>query len=1039
LKNSRRIALLGSALTASTFLIAAPAQAACVVTATSVTCATTATTDTTNAGLTPASDRHYPVDTSASAFTGTVSAGAVVDGYGLAFTNTVGGTNALNVVNNGAVQINTGNTATQGGSAALDITAIGATPVNYSGNGTITNLSTTGSGLRIDSAGTGSLTANVGGNVTNSAANAFAILLFQNGTAGNVAVSTASGTSVRSVGGGIAALVFNPLSAGTVSLTNNATIGSLVGSPNTLDSGLRALTSGLGSVTLVNTGAIGAAGDRLVLGGIEARITNVASTAAVSTTGTGAIFTAGNGIESDNRGSGTNTVNYTGAIDAGGTGVLANAASGATTITTGPITAGAGGITAISTTGTIVANVSGNVTSVGSGVGLSSAGAQTVNVASGVTVNSTGANDIEFIGAGTGTVVNNGVIGGDSLGLAIAGPGSGAITVTNNASGTINGRVTLSGAADSFSNSGIFNTQGTSDFGAGVDVLSNNASGTINILGPTTFANLETFNQNGRLNLNSNTLTLSGTPFTNGSTGFIDTSGNASILGVTSFNNAGTLDLAAGTFTVPAVVFTNTGTILADEGASSITGQTSFANSGTLDLQDGATGDFLTINSSFAGSGGSNLLIDSSGLASDRLIVTGAASGSTAVNVNLLSPGFFDPTGLLVADNGTSTSNAFVLGTVNNSNPLIDYDLEQRGADYFLTAEPTAAAFEPLSLAAAATDMWHQSADEVISQIRLPHSPDGVAVWGQIYASRDRFGDRNDTQTINGIDYDVNTRTKNRRMGAQAGVDFGFGGGRVGLTGGYAKNKVSSAADLRIKGWNLGLYGQFGGDVGFHGEGLIKFDRYKVNVNDGAFDGESSRLRSTGIDGAIGYRLGMGGASVDLNAGLSHVRSKIGGINAFGFGYDYDRITSTRGRAGVRAVFGEGWRPYVDATAFHEFSGNANVTLFDGVNDYDLDYSGKGTWVRLEAGIGGPSAGAGPILAAWADLGDKKGIGARLGFRFGAGAREEMPPPPPVMAAPPPPPPPATQTCADGSVILATDMCPPPPPPPPPPPEPERG
>ena len=75
-------------------------------------------------------------------------------------------------------------------------------------------------------------------------------------------------------------------------------------------------------------------------------------------------------------------------------------------------------------------------------------------------------------------------------------------------------------------------------------------------------------------------------------------------------SNAGTLDLAPGTLTVPAVVFTNTGTILADEGASTITGQTNFANSGTIDLADGATGDNLTINSAFVGSGGSNLIVD---------------------------------------------------------------------------------------------------------------------------------------------------------------------------------------------------------------------------------------------------------------------------------------------------------------------------------------------------------------------------------------------------------------------------------------------
>ena len=41
--------------------------------------------------------------------------GAIVDGFGLAFTNTVGGANELLIVNDGTIQINAGNSATAGG------------------------------------------------------------------------------------------------------------------------------------------------------------------------------------------------------------------------------------------------------------------------------------------------------------------------------------------------------------------------------------------------------------------------------------------------------------------------------------------------------------------------------------------------------------------------------------------------------------------------------------------------------------------------------------------------------------------------------------------------------------------------------------------------------------------------------------------------------------------------------------------------------------------------------------------------------------
>src|SRR4030095_3581565 len=174
-------------------LVPQQAQATCTVSPAAapvtgtVTCATTTTTDTTNAGASPASDRNYNVDTSAGDVTGTVSAGAIVDNFGLAFTNTVGGANDLFVVNGGTVQVNALNTPAAGGSAALDISAIAATNVDYSGAGDILNLGA-GAGLSIDSTGTGNINAVIGGSVLSTTAEAISIS--HNGTAGNVSVST---------------------------------------------------------------------------------------------------------------------------------------------------------------------------------------------------------------------------------------------------------------------------------------------------------------------------------------------------------------------------------------------------------------------------------------------------------------------------------------------------------------------------------------------------------------------------------------------------------------------------------------------------------------------------------------------------------------------------------------------------------------------------------------------------------------------------------------------------------------------------------
>lgn len=252
------------------------------------------------------------------------------------------------------------------------------------------------------------------------------------------------------------------------------------------------------------------------------------------------------------------------------------------------------------------------------------------------------------------------------------------------------------------------------------------------------------------------------------------------------------------------------------------------------------------------------------------------------------------------------------------------------------------------------------------------------------------------------------TSTTGSRPSASAcrrGSTTGFDGARVGITGGYGQAKADNdlSNNFKATGHNIGLYGQFGDYTGFHGAALIKYDRYKLRFENGAFDGEYSRLKALGVDGSLGYRFGIAAAAtLDAKVGVSHVRNRMDNVNAFGFNYDLGRQTSTRGRAGLRATFGNGFAPYVDATIYREFNGRRDVTLFEGLNSYDIGTNGKATWGRIEAGIssnGGPD----PLVAAWADLGDEKGFGLRAGFRFGGRQMAEViaPPPPPAPEAMP--------------------------------------
>src|SRR5688572_10379577 len=264
---SRGRLLAGAALGFGLAFAPQQAQAACTVSPAAtpvtgtVTCADTTTTDTTYAGVSPSVHREYEVDTSGGDVTGTVSAGATVDGFGLAFTNTVGGANDLIIVNDGTIQADGDPLA--GGNDALTVTLIGATNFNYSGTGDITHLGTTGTAFQVNMDGTGDAVIDIGGNLTSAAGagNDVGNGLFVNGAEGNVTVTTAVGTTIQADWVGI--LIDGDVAGtGDISVTNNAAVGSLTGAPGTLFLGVGIENSGTGDSTIVNNGDVGSATDR---------------------------------------------------------------------------------------------------------------------------------------------------------------------------------------------------------------------------------------------------------------------------------------------------------------------------------------------------------------------------------------------------------------------------------------------------------------------------------------------------------------------------------------------------------------------------------------------------------------------------------------------------------------------------------------------------------------------------------------------------------------------------------------------------------
>ncbi len=590
-------AVLGVGLSA---LVPQQAMAACVVGATSVVCGNTTTTDTLYPANTP-NDRAY--SSLLNLDTGSVTAGALVDGFGLyaGVGSPAGGT--FTFTNDGVIQMNLGNaSAFVPGSGALVLAAINSpTNVIYQGAGDILNLGT-GNGMGVVLQGTGFFTATIGGSVRADAGDGINV----SATNPNGGAITLVTNSVNASGGD--GIDVTTAGSGDVTITSNNGIQDSVGVGD-LQNGIIVNSTGTGNITIDhNAGAIGNTVDRAQLVGISATINNAASTGTIdigtlagtgintvgdginaTTNGTGNIIvnnaaaintTAGDGIDvTRTGGAGTITVTNTGvvgnvgqrtniginAVNANGAvtvtntggqtwadnfGIYAEATNGSVLVNSGVIDSLVNGLNAVTNNGTscgnVTVNVTGNIAATNSGVYTQSCGSGQVTVNAGTSVTSTGGWGLA-LNSVTGTnVFVDGTVNDGTVGAVVFENGAGALTIRTG--GIVNGKVVGNALAQTVTvnTGGIWNATGVSDLGAGVDsttnngtlnlaagssidfgadadTLTNNVGGIINVNGNSSFLNLETFTQNGRINLNTFTLTGPAIAFVNNGT--IDTNG----------------------------------------------------------------------------------------------------------------------------------------------------------------------------------------------------------------------------------------------------------------------------------------------------------------------------------------------------------------------------------------------------------------------------------------------------------------------------------------------------------------------------------
>lgn len=677
---SRGRLLAGAALGLGLSILApSRAEAACTVSSVfnptdTLTCGSTTTSNTTYGTNLP-NDRNYPFTSSPPTFM-IVSPGALVDGFGLSFTNSVGGTDPLTITNSGAVQVDAGNTATAGGSAALGASVIGGTGINYSGSGSVANFGI-GDGLRFDMNGTGILSANIGGSVRADAGDAIRVIATDVGS-GAIGITTTAGQTVRASGGD--GIEIDTVGSGDVVVVNNAAISSGGVGVNTLFDGINVNSTGTGDMSVTGNGAIGTAGDRAQGKGINALISNGASAGDVTiSTGTGGVFSTGIGVEGQTFGSGNVLVTAgTGGVDSLGLrGVSAVATTGsATVITNGPVTVtgiGSGAVLAQTTSGAINITTNGTVTGAAnansSGIsGFSTTGNQVLNVNGAVTAggwaifspNSAGTRAITL---GTGGSLTGGI-------NSILATGTGAVTIIS--AGLISGPLSLSTAADSVTNSGTMNLTGTTLLAAGADTLTNATGGTISLTGVTDFGtDIDSLSNNAGATLTigagSSLLgleTLSNAGTASAISGLTFDAGNTVLTNSGTVFAAGTMDfgggtdsltnIAGGTFNGAGLTLNgletlgNAGTFNANGGLTFDAGNTAVTNTGTLNVN--ATLDFGGGTDSFANSGAGivNLMAD-----------TTLANVETVTNTGRINLDTFTLTGPAIAftNSGTIDSN----------------------------------------------------------------------------------------------------------------------------------------------------------------------------------------------------------------------------------------------------------------------------------------------------------------------------------------------------------------------------------------------
>jgi fibronectin-binding autotransporter adhesin len=377
------------------------------------------------------------------------------------------------------------------------------------------------------------------------------------------------------------------------------------------------------------------------------------------------------------------------------------------------------------------------------------------------------------------------------------------------------------------------------------------------------------------------------------------------------FTNSGVFEVSKSSdFGAGSDLLVNSGTIRVRPGSFVLTGLERLENSGLIDLQNGVAGDVLRLPGSYVGSGTATLSVELAGNNADRLVIEGAATGSTRIVLH--TAGSKDATLLagpltIVTTGAGSSADAFTLS--GGASGFIQYGLRRDAATNSLAV--TAQAGAPVyriakfqdaisALSLKAGEAWSaRTAD-------LRDTGGGARLWGQAFGGVEN---RKGSQTIavpGGAATTYDLKIRQDFIGADLGYDLVQSKGSgftAGLMGGYISSNLGfarSSEEARFDAVNLGIYGGIRSERLF-ANALAKYDRYWANASDRTLQwSDNIQGSSYGLSAEVGVRLGGDAFFAEPVVTLGWQHSSLGDLKALSQTVAFDDADGLRGKIGAR-------------------------------------------------------------------------------------------------------------------------------------------